>query len=264
MAKPQKENGYTPIANELLEAIYSFSFNATQLKILMLVMRYTYGFSRKEHAISLNFISKGTGISRRYVSSELNILISAKVIIIAKEHTDTQARVLMLNKNYAEWDISGRKGQQVNNSSTGEVEQDTTGEVEQDTTGEELFHQDKQNIKQNIKQGDIDRFFETVWKLYPNKKGKAQIKPKKKKELYSIGYNVLKKCIDRYELNKEDWRNWQHGSTFFNSGYVDYLDENYEEVRVKGETKKLRPGQREGEDDSEYFERMRQEKAKEG
>jgi phage replication O-like protein O len=260
LVKPQKENGYTPIANELLEAIYSTSFNATQLKILLFIMRYTYGFSRKEHAISLNFISNGTRISRRYVSSELNVLISAKIIIIAKEHTDTEARVLMLNKNYMEWDIRGRNGQQVNNSSTGEPEQDTTGEPEQDTTGEELFYQDKQNIKQNIKQSDVDQFFESIWQLYPNKKGKGQIKPKKKKELHAVGYNSLKKCIDRYKASKEDWQHWQHGSTFFNSGYVDYLDENYGEIKAKGEVRKLSPGQREDEDDSEYIARTRQEK----
>ena len=29
--------------------------------------------------------------------------------------------------------------------------------------------------------------------------------------------------------NKESWRKYQNGSTFFNSGYVDYLDSNFKE-----------------------------------
>ncbi len=37
------------------------------------------------------------------------------------------------------------------------------------------------------------------------------------------------RCIERYllDLKRDEWRKPQNGSTFFNSGYVDYLDENY-------------------------------------
>ena len=78
---------------------------------------------------------------------------------------------------------------------------------------------------------EIDEFFEKVWKLYPNKKGKGQISDAKKKALFELGYEPLEQAIDRYktELKKDsDWRRPQNGSTFFNSGYVDYLDGNYE------------------------------------
>jgi len=75
LASPQIESGYSPVSNELLEAIYQTTFNATQLKIILFIIRYTFGFSRKQHKISVNFISKGTGISKRYISSELNKLI---------------------------------------------------------------------------------------------------------------------------------------------------------------------------------------------
>lgn len=73
--------------------------------------------------------------------------------------------------------------------------------------------------------------FEKIWKLYPNKKGKGRVSTTQKKKLHKVGYDTLKKCIERYksELEKDkDWRKPQNGSTFFNSGYVDYLDENYE------------------------------------
>ena len=40
---------------------------------------------------------------------------------------------------------------------------------------------------------------------------------------------VRKKWRYKSELAKDaDWRKPQNGSTFFNSGYVDYLDGNYE------------------------------------
>lgn len=72
--------------------------------------------------------------------------------------------------------------------------------------------------------------FERLWMLYPNKKGKGQVSDTQKKRLLAIGEDRLVKAIDRYslELQKDaDWRKAQYGSTFFNSGYVDYLDENY-------------------------------------
>jgi hypothetical protein len=81
---------------------------------------------------------------------------------------------------------------------------------------------------------DIDKFFESIWSLYPNKKGKGQVSDSKKKTLYKIGIEEMTRAIDRYktDLAKEDWRKPQNGSTFFNSGYVDYLDANYEPLKV--------------------------------
>jgi len=73
----------------------------------------------------------------------------------------------------------------------------------------------------------VDEFYENIWNLYPNKKGKNQVKAKQKKELFKIGFEVISRCIERYKKDKESWREWQNGSTFFNSGYIDYLDENY-------------------------------------
>ncbi len=87
-----------------------------------------------------------------------------------------------------------------------------------------------------VSKSDIDTFFESIWKLYPNKKGKGQISDAKKKKLYEVGYDEMARAIDRYkkDLEKEsDWRKPQNGSTFFNSGYVDYLDSNYEPTKVK-------------------------------
>ena len=46
-----------------------------------------------------------------------------------------------------------------------------------------------------------------------------------------IGEEKIERALKRYldDLSKDSsWRKPQNGSTFFNSGYVDYLDENYE------------------------------------
>ena len=82
---------------------------------------------------------------------------------------------------------------------------------------------------------EIDRFFDSVWELYPVKKGKGQVSETKRKELYKIGFDEIARAIDRYleELKKDsDWRKPQNGSTFFNSGHVDYLDKNFVPQKV--------------------------------
>lgn len=72
--------------------------------------------------------------------------------------------------------------------------------------------------------------FEELWNLYPVKKGKAQVSLAAKQRLLKVGREEMTRAIDRYkaELEKDsEWRKPQNGSTFFNSGYVDYLDGNY-------------------------------------
>ena len=91
-----------------------------------------------------------------------------------------------------------------------------------------------------VSKKDIEDFFEKVWKLYPSKKGKGRVSDAKKKKLYDIGYDEMERAIKRYQddlAKEEDWRHPQNGSTFFNSGYVDYLDANYVETVSKPDTK---------------------------
>ena len=91
---------------------------------------------------------------------------------------------------------------------------------------------------------DISDFFEQIWLLYPCKKGKGQVSDSKKKTLFNIGLEEMTRAIQRYkdDLAKEDWRKPQNGSTFFNSGYVDYLDANYTPLEPKKQSVTNRNG----------------------
>ena len=77
---------------------------------------------------------------------------------------------------------------------------------------------------------DALALFERLWELYPVKKGKGQVSIAAKQRLLKVGYEEIARAIDRYihELEKDsEWRRAQNSSTFFNSGYIDYLDCNY-------------------------------------
>lgn len=99
-----------------------------------------------------------------------------------------------------------------------------------DEKAKETCEKSKENCEKSNKKA-INECFVRLWKQYPNKRGKGQVSDTKKKTLYEIGEEKIERALKRYldDLSKDSsWRKPQNGSTFFNSGYVDYLDENYE------------------------------------
>lgn len=102
-------------------------------------------------------------------------------------------------------------------------------------TIEERKEGNKEINKNIMCKADALALFEKLWKLYPVKKGKGQVSTAAKQRLLKVGYEEIARAIDRYKADLEKdsgWRKPQNGSTFFNSGYVDYLDSNYQEQEV--------------------------------
>lgn len=236
MASPQTENGYTKIANEILEQIVKVPLNGTQLRIVTVVWRYTYGFNRKEHDISINFIANALNLKNtqyKQVSRELKRLIDIGVLVEITKPDKNKARRISFNKNYDVWTTK----------SSGLIKPEDKidqreGAKKTIETLDELVPKEIKD-KENIKTLDYQGFFESIWKLYPKKKGKGQVSETQKKKLYKIGIEEMTRAIERYKKEKTDteMQFWQNGSTYFNSGYVDYLDENYteiEEPRTRG------------------------------
>lgn len=123
MASPQLDNGHTRIANELLEAIYRSGFNGSQASILLLVIRYTYGFQRKSHDLSLTFISNATGIHKSKVQEYVKTLIEKNVIIVYSEATFNKPKEIGINKNYEQWELNSvQLPKQVTPTETGRVQ----------------------------------------------------------------------------------------------------------------------------------------------
>lgn len=93
----------------------------------------------------------------------------------------------------------------------------------------------KGNNKNNMCKADAVALFEKLWKLYPVKKGKGQVPDTNKTKLLKVGYDEMSRAIKRYKkyVDSVNYLQYQNGSTFFNSGYVDYLDVNYTEQKPK-------------------------------
>jgi phage replication O-like protein O len=147
MKSPQKENGYTPIANEILEQVIQLSLNGTQLRIIMFVWRYTYGYSRKEHDLSEGFIVKETGINRRQVQRALSELIKMNIIQVLQDATFNATRIIGFNKDYDSW-------QAANMTPGGELT--ATPQEEKNDKNEDEFSHDKdfEGVAANTPPGD--------------------------------------------------------------------------------------------------------------
>lgn len=91
MANPQIENGYTAVANEILDNLYKFSLNGTELKVISCIFRYTFGFHRKSHKLSASFIARWGNCDLRAVKRALKKL---------QQPVDGRQRIGVLAVNY--------------------------------------------------------------------------------------------------------------------------------------------------------------------
>ena len=86
MSSPQKENGYTPIANELMDALSKYRIPGEQMQCLIFIIRKTYGFNKKDDMISNSQFVDGTGLKKGNVSRALKSLVEKRVVIKSDGH----------------------------------------------------------------------------------------------------------------------------------------------------------------------------------
>lgn len=90
------DDGYTRIANELLEAVMLAGLSQHQLLVFMAVMRKTYGFNKKSDWVSNDQLSALTGILPHKCSAAKSSLVKRGVF--------TQiGRSVGINKTVSEW-----------------------------------------------------------------------------------------------------------------------------------------------------------------
>lgn len=267
---------YTKFDNFLMAEIMQGKYSQTETRVLLAIIRQTAGFHRSSATISSAQLAKMTNIQARHVSSAVRSLIdkgrikiakygkqNTKIIELVADDKPMTESVIEQNLSYDE--ICHRNiGQNLS-----EVIGQNLSYVVPSEPLETLAYRDpKENTKENTKeiscasddaqggisenkepvldkptkkqktQTEADEFFETLWEMYPRKKGKGNVKPVQKKKLYAIGMEEMTRAVERYRqyIAGKDKQYIQYGSTFFNSGYVDYLDENYQPETKRSKT----------------------------
>lgn len=150
-ASPQLEDGYTKLANELLDALIGAGLTARQWAVVMAIIRKTYGFNKKADEIGLSQLAAMTGIDKTHLSRTVRELEAAKVI---HRQVGTHAHSLSINKKHSQWGLL--KEQRVAESAT--VSKSATGGCRISTEGVaesallELPNQQPQNTNQKTTQ----------------------------------------------------------------------------------------------------------------
>lgn len=91
------DNGYTRIADEILEFTMASGLSETELCIIMAVWRKTYGFNKKVDWISNEQLETMIRKHHTHCSTAKNLLINKKVLI-------QQGRKVGINTNLSEWE----------------------------------------------------------------------------------------------------------------------------------------------------------------
>ena len=107
MASPQKENGYTAIANEILDKVVNLSLLGSEFQVIFFIIRKTYGFQKKSDVISLTQFEKGTGLSRPTVVKTIKNLVMRNMVVKSALLGDKIS--FSFNKDYEKWVVKPAK-----------------------------------------------------------------------------------------------------------------------------------------------------------
>lgn len=108
MANPQTERGFCRVANELLEAIIKAELTQREYKVLLFVMRQTYGFSRKFAHLGIRSIAEGAGLDRRNAQKVASGLRDRRILDVRETRSRNKPNLVGLNKDYESWDMPSR------------------------------------------------------------------------------------------------------------------------------------------------------------
>ncbi len=108
MANPQKENGYTPISNEIMEALARTRIPGEARQLLDVIIRNTYGYHKKIDWITTSRFMEATGLSNMAIYKARKKLKQMNIITISKKG-DSQYLNYCLQKDYHIWILSPKK-----------------------------------------------------------------------------------------------------------------------------------------------------------
>jgi phage replication O-like protein O len=137
VASPQIEDGYTPIANEIVEALWRVNLSAYETRVLWYLFRKTYGWQKKSDMIALSQFEKSIGVDRRLVHRAIQSLRSKNMVVI---YIDDRNHVSYgFQKDYDEWVINGLSSKEMMKVSSVEMNTKETRKKEKKETCKRLF-----------------------------------------------------------------------------------------------------------------------------
>lgn len=81
MFKARVQSGFTQVPNSILEALCKVNLSKYEWRVLLFILRKTYGYHKQSDRIPLSQFSEGTSLDRRHVHRALKGLLSKRMVI---------------------------------------------------------------------------------------------------------------------------------------------------------------------------------------
>lgn len=229
VAIPQKENGYTAIANEIMEVLARMRIPGEARQMLDVIIRKTYGYGKKEDTISTTQFMKFTGLSQSSIHHTRRRLLLAKLITVSK-NGNSKILTYSFQKDYDKW-VVYPKTDSIQKRILGVSKNGTRG-IQKRTQGITKDTYTKDNIQKMSGKPDLEAPV-----LYLNTKTQKHFDPKNKsnQDLVRARFNEgrtleqFKQVVDRKVsqwLTDEKMAMYLRPSTLFNrTNFENYLNE---------------------------------------
>lgn len=168
---PQLENGYTRIANGILESLAKLHLSSYQNRILLCILRKTYGFGKKEDWISNSQFVEFTKIRSSHVSRAVSELLLMKIVTKRGNKTSFQKDSTL----WTELPIGVRRHDVVTKRGISKL---PNGGDTKETITKEIISKDIKEvrtsyvlpIKRSYGNADINTLLDTISKMTPTGK----------------------------------------------------------------------------------------------
>jgi predicted phage replisome organizer len=172
------------------------------------------------------------------VRSAMKVFTGLNMMEVLEDKTIYMSEVEKMLGSETYWAEQKRKQREKEKNAIGHCPNNVLIESNVSNQEKEIEKELDIDINNNTSSKDeINILIEEIWKIYPNKKGKADVIKKIPKILKTISKDKLIESIERYKKDVDYQRkngfknlNYMNGSTFFNGRYMDYLEEKKEEV----------------------------------
>lgn len=92
----QLEDGYTKIANELMEGFCFLTMSTNEAKVIFAILRKTYGYHKKRDRIALSQLALLTRLQKSHISRTIKGLITRRIVTV-------HGNEIGINKDITQW-----------------------------------------------------------------------------------------------------------------------------------------------------------------
>ena len=111
LENPQLEDGYLKIVLSVVEALARTQLSGYEWRVLLFLLRKTYGWNKRSDIISLSQFTDGTRLDRRHVARTIRHLVEKRMITIDSANLGTsKMSTYTFNKHFGEWVASAKLG----------------------------------------------------------------------------------------------------------------------------------------------------------